>query len=84
MSRKINEDWTLVYDYQKTDNWDNQCVTVKIYNHNANLASQAIVFDEVTKKTMKKMFRKETCESDAMRWADDIANKIVYGKGKVS
>ena len=84
MSRKINEDWTLVYDYQKTDNWDNQCVTVKIYNHNAALISQAIVFDEITKKTTKKMFRKETCESDAMRWADDIANKIVYGKGKVS
>jgi len=84
MSRKINEDWTLVYDYQKTDNWDNQCVTVKIYNHNAALISQAIVFDEITKKTTKKMFRKETCESDAMRWADGIANKIVYGKGKVS
>ena len=80
MSRKINEDWTLVYDYQKTDNWDNQCVTVKIYNHNANLASQAIVFDEVTKKTMKKMFSKETCESDALRWANDVSTKIVYGK----
>ena len=80
MSRKLDEDWTLVYDYQKIDNWDNQCVTVKIYNHNKDLASQAIVFDEVTKKTVKKFFTKETCESDALRWANDAANKIVYKK----
>lgn len=83
MSRELDENWTMLYDYQKTDNWDKQCVTVKIYNHNVNLISQAIVFDEVTKKTTKKMFRKETCESDATRWANDVANKIVYEKGKV-
>ncbi len=79
MTRKLNEDWTLVYDYQKTDNWDNQCVTVKIYNHSTDLASQAIVFDEVTKKTIRKLFFKETCESDAARWANDVAVKIIYG-----
>ena len=84
MTRQLDNEWTKVYDYQKTDSWDKQCVTVKIYNHNAALISQAIVFDEIKKKTTKKMFRKETCESDAMRWANDIANKIVCGKGKVS
>lgn len=80
MTKLLDSEWTKIYDYQKTDNWNRQCVTVKIYNHNISLASQAIVFDEVTKKTTKKIFHKETCESDATRWANDIAYKIVSDK----
>ncbi len=82
MVMKIDENWELVYDYQQTDNWDNKCVTVKIYNHKISYISQAILFDDVTKKTVKKIFSKETHESDAVRWANDTSNKIVYSKDK--
>ena len=80
MTTLNDQDWELRYDYQKIDSWDKKCVTVKIYNHKTNLASQAIVFDEMTKKNKTKIFTKETCESDATRWANDIASKIVFAK----
>jgi hypothetical protein len=34
----------------------------------------------MTKKTKKKLFDKETCESDAMRWANNICNEIMFAK----
>jgi len=77
----INDtEWELVYDYQKTDNWDKKCVTVKIYNHATMLLSQAIVVDENTKTTKKKKFKKEDCESTALRWANNICNEIMFAK----
>lgn len=74
------EDWELAYDFQKADTWDKKYATVKIYTHRLELLSCAIVTNDVTGEIKKKSFSKETCESDALRWASDVATKIVYGK----
>ncbi len=75
-----DEDWELVYDFQRTDSWDKKSVTVKIYNHRTDIISQAIVLDDMTNKIKNKFFLKETCESDAMRWANNICNEIMFAK----
>jgi hypothetical protein len=80
MTTLNSTDWELVYDFQRTDSWDKKSVTVKVYNSKTNLISQAIVLDDMTKKTKKRIFRKETCESDAMRWASNICNEIMFAK----
>jgi len=74
------EDWELVYDFQKSDSWDKKYVTVKIYTHTLETLSNALVIDNVTGKVKIKSFSNETCESDALRWANDTAAKIVYGQ----
>jgi len=74
------EDWELAYDFQKADTWDKKYATVKIYTHRLELLSHAFVENDVTGEIKKKYFSGETCESDALRWASDIATKIVYGK----
>ena len=77
---KINDiDWELVYDYQKTDSWDKKSVTVKVYNHKNLYISQAIVVNDITGNTKKKKFMREDHESAALRWANDVSLKIVYG-----
>jgi len=74
------EDWESAYDFQKADTWDKKYATVKIYTHRLELLSHAFVENDVTGEIKKKYFSGETCESDALRWASDIATKIVYGK----
>jgi len=73
-------EWKLIYDYQRSDDWDKKCVTVKVYNHMTMLLSQAIVVDENTKTTKKKKFKNEDCESAALRWANNICNEIMFKK----
>lgn len=80
MKKVNNEDWELVYDFQKSDDWDRKSVTVKVYNHKTDIISQALVLDNMTGDDKSKFFLKETCESDAIRWANDICNKIMFTK----
>lgn len=80
MTTVNSPEWQLVYDFQRTDNWDKKCVTVKVYNHFRDLVSQAIVVDENTKNTKKKKFNREDCESAALRWANNICNEIMFAK----
>lgn len=73
-------DWEVVYDYQKTDDWDKKSVTVKVYNHTKELESKAIVINDITGEVKQKKFITEDCESAALRWANDISNKIMFKK----
>jgi hypothetical protein len=79
MTKISDIDWELVYDYQKTDSWDKKSVTVKVYNHKNLYISQAIVVNDITGNTRKKKFMREDHESAALRWANDVSLKIVYG-----
>jgi hypothetical protein len=79
MTKISDIDWELVYDYQKTDSWDKKSVTVKVYNHKNLYISQAIVVNDITGNTKKKKFMREDHESAALRWANDVSLKIVYG-----
>ena len=79
MTKISDIDWELVYDYQKTDSWDKKSVTVKVYNHRNLYISQAIVVNDITGNTKKKKFMREDHESAALRWANDVSLKIVYG-----
>lgn len=81
--KKIDENdtqWKLVYDFQRTDSWDKKSVTINVFNHVAETLSQAIVIDNITKITQGKRFDREDCESAALRWANDISNKIMFKK----
>lgn len=80
MTNLSNIDWELVYDYQKSDSFDKKSVTVKVYNHNSLTVSQAIVVDDITGNTKKKKFKKEDCESAALRWANNVSNEIMFSK----
>jgi len=79
-TRLSDIDWELVYDYQKSDYFDKKSVTVKVYNHNRLMVSQAIVVDEITSRTKKKQFKQEDCESAALRWANNVSNEIIFAK----
>ena len=73
-------EWELIYDYQKTDDWDKKCVTVQVYNHIKELQSKAIVVDNITGNSKRKKFITEDCESSALRWANNISNEIMFKK----
>ena len=47
MTRQLDNEWTKVYDYQKTDSWDKQCVTVKIYNHNEVISLRVMGYSNI-------------------------------------
>lgn len=82
--KTINESqWELVYDYQQVDDWDKKSVTVRVWNSKViECQSLARVDNDITKEIKSKIFSKETCESDALRWANDISNKIMFEKSK--